>query len=288
MPLETIIVQTIVNGVVIGSLYLLMAVGFTVVFGLMRIANFSHAEFYMVGAFVAYVSAVYLQFPFVFAVLLAFAAALILGLFTERFILRSMRGDELSGMIATIGIGMILQSLALVLFGPDPRSMPAITSGAVQIGSAMIPNSRILVGVFSILSLAGLYVFFHHSRYGRALRAVVQDEEAAKAQGIKTSIYYPLGFGIGVGFAALAGALMAPVFSVSPSIGFGPMVKAFIVVIVGGLGSIPGAALASLLLGLTESFAGTFLKSSYADMFLFGGVIVFLILRPQGLLGEKG
>lgn len=288
MPLETIIVQTIVNGVVIGSLYLLMAVGFTVVFGLMRIANFSHAEFYMIGAFVAYVSVVYLKLPFILVVLLAFVAAMVIGLFTERFILRSMRGDELSGMIATIGIGMILQSLALVIFGPDPRSMPAIASGAIQIGSAMIPNARILVGAFSISSLVALYVFFHHSRYGRALRAVVQDEEAAKTQGIKVSIYYPLGFGIGVGFAALAGALMAPVFSVSPTIGFGPMVKAFIVVILGGLGSIPGAALASLLLGLTESFAGTFLKSSYADMLLFGGVIVFLILRPQGLLGEKG
>ncbi len=288
MPFETIIIQTIVNGLVIGSLYLLMAVGFTVVFGLMRIANFSHAEFYMVGAFVAYVSVVYLKLPFILVVLLAFTVALILGLFTERFILRSMRGDELSGMIATIGIGMILQSLALVIFGPDPRSMPAITSGALQIGSAVIPNSRILVGVFSISSLIALYFFFHHSRFGRALRAVVQDEEAAQAQGIKTSIYYPLGFGIGVGFAALAGALMAPVFSVSPTIGFGPMVKAFIVVIVGGLGSIPGAALASLLLGLTESFAGTFLKSSYADMFLFGGVILFLVLRPQGFLGEKG
>jgi len=284
---ETIVIQAIVNGVVIGSLYLLMAIGFTVVFGLMRIVNFSHAEFYMLGAFFCFVGIAYLKLPFVFVVLASFLLALAFGSLIEFSVLKRMRGDELSGMIATIGIGMILQSLALILFGPDPLAVPSIAKGMIRMGPAVLPKARIYAGVFSICVLLTMYFFFHHTRHGRALRAVVQDREAAQIQGINVGVYYPLGFGIGVGLAALAGALMAPIFSVYPTVGFGPMVKSFIVVIVGGLGSIPGAAIAAVILGISESISGTFLKSSYAEMFLFLFVIGLLILRPQGLFGEK-
>jgi branched-chain amino acid transport system permease protein len=148
----------------------------------------------------------------------------------------------------------------------------------------VIPNSRLYVAAFSIGVLLLLYVFLRHTRTGRALRAVVQDIEIASAQGIRASFIYPLGFGLGVGLAAVAGALMAPLFSVSPFIGAGPLLKAFIVVILGGLGSIPGAALASLLLGITESVAGTFLSTGTADILIFAFLIVMLVVRPSGLL----
>jgi branched-chain amino acid transport system permease protein len=152
----------------------------------------------------------------------------------------------------------------------------------------MLPMSRLYVVAFSIAVLALLYLFLMHSKGGRALRAVVQDTEIASAQGIRSHLMYPLGFGIGVALAAVAGALMAPVFSVSPSIGSTPLLKAFIVVILGGLGSIPGAALASLLLGVVESGANTFMSSAMSDMLLFGFVILMLIFRPSGLLGKSG
>lgn len=284
---ETIVIQAIVNGIVIGSLYLLMAIGFTVVFGLMRIVNFSHAEFYMLGAFLCFVGIAYFKLPFIVVAVAAFLLALVFGSLTELSILKRMRGDELSGMITTIGIGMILQSVALIIFGPDPLAVPSVAKGIVRIGGAVLPKARVYAGLFSLLVLLTMYVFFHHTRYGRALRAVVQDREAAQIQGINTGIYYPLGFGIGVGLAALAGALMAPIFSVYPTVGFGPMVKSFIVVIVGGLGSIPGAAIAAMILGISESLSGTFMKSSYAEMSLFVFVIGLLVLRPQGLFGEK-
>lgn len=284
---DTIVIQAIVNGIVIGSLYLLMAIGFTVVFGLMRIVNFSHSEFYMLGAFICFVGVNYLKLPFILVVCIAFILSLILGSLVERFMLNRMRGDELSGMIATIGVGMILQSLALIIFGPDPLAVPSVVSGIFKIGGAVLPKARIYAGSLSLAVLLLMYLFFYYTRYGRALRAVVQDREAAQIQGINVSFYYPLGFGIGVGLASLAGALMAPIFSVYPTVGFGPMVKSFIVVIVGGLGSIPGAAIAAMILGISESISGTFLKSSYAEMFLFIFVIGLLVLRPQGLLGQK-
>ncbi|QIL80601.1 branched-chain amino acid ABC transporter permease [Diaphorobacter sp. HDW4A] len=288
MDFTFLIGQALTNGLIIGLLYLLMAIGFTLVFGVMRVVNFAHGEFYMLGAFSAYVCVTKLALPFLAAVLATFVLTLILGWLIEVVVMKGFRGDELNGMIATIGLAMILQNGALMVFGPDPQSMPAVAEGVLALGPVMVPMSRLYVVAFSIVVLIVLYVFLMHSKGGRALRAVVQDIEIANAQGIRSQLMYPLGFGIGVALAAVAGALMAPVFSVSPSIGSTPLLKAFIVVILGGLGSIPGAALAALLLGVFESVANTFMSSSFSDMLLFGFVILMLIFRPAGLLGKAG
>ncbi|WAI81515.1 MULTISPECIES: branched-chain amino acid ABC transporter permease [Achromobacter] len=286
MSVSTLLAQALVNGVIIGLLYLLMAVGFTLVFGVMRIVNFAHGEFYMLGAFSAYLLVSHWQMPFIAAVGLAFVIALALGWLIEELVLKPFRHDELNGMIATIGLAMILQAGALMLYGPDPQFMPAVAEGIVSIGGVVLPMSRLYVVVFSVAVLVALYVFLGHSRNGRALRAVVQDMEIATAQGIRARLIYPLGFGIGVGLAAIAGALMAPLFSVSPFIGATPLLKAFVVVILGGLGSIPGAALASLLLGVTESVASTFMNNSIAEILILVLVMLVLVLRPSGLLGR--
>ena len=288
MDFTFLIGQALTNGLIIGLLYLLMAIGFTLVFGVMRVVNFAHGEFYMLGAFSAYVCVTKLQLPFLAAVLATFVLTLIIGWLIEVVVMKGFRGDELNGMIATIGLAMILQNGALMIFGPDPQSMPPVAEGVVSLGPVMLPMSRLYVVAFSIVVLVVLYVFLMHSKGGRALRAVVQDIEIANAQGIRSQFMYPLGFGIGVALAAIAGALMAPVFSVSPSIGSTPLLKAFIVVILGGLGSIPGAALAALLLGVFESVANTFMSSSFSDMLLFGFVMLMLIFRPAGLLGKAG
>ncbi len=288
MDFTFLIGQALTNGLIIGLLYLLMAIGFTLVFGVMRVVNFAHGEFYMLGAFSAYVFVTKLQLPFLAAVLATFVLTLIIGWLIEVLVMKGFRGDELNGMIATIGLAMILQNGALMIFGPDPQSMPAVAEGVISLGPVMLPMSRLYVVAFSIVVLVVLYVFLMHTKGGRALRAVVQDIEIANAQGIRSQFMYPLGFGIGVALAAVAGALMAPVFSVSPSIGATPLLKAFIVVILGGLGSIPGAALAALLLGVFESVANTFMSSSFSDMLLFGFVMLMLIFRPAGLLGKSG
>jgi branched-chain amino acid transport system permease protein len=283
---QFLISQALANGLIIGLLYLLMAIGFTLVFGVMRVANFAHGEFYMLGAFISFVCVTKLSLPYIVSVLIAFALTLALGWVVEIVVLKPFRGDELNGLIATLGLGMIIQNVALMVFGPDPQSMPPTAEGVVNIAGIVMPVSRLYVVAFSAAVLAVLYVFLMHTRSGRALRAVVQDMEIATAQGIRAHVVYPMGFALGVALAAIAGALMAPVFSVSPFIGAAPLFKAFIVVVLGGLGSIPGAALASLLLGVAESLGSTFFDGSTADMLIFAFVIVVLVIRPSGLLGR--
>lgn len=286
MDWSILIAQATVNGLIVGLLYLLMAIGFTLVFGVMRMVNFAHGEFYMLGAFGAYFLTTTLGISFLPALAITFAGAVVFGAAVEWSILKPFRHDELNGMIATIGLAMILQNLALMFFGPDPVSMPSIARGATRLGQIAIPTARIYVVIFALAVLCALYIFLKKSKPGRALRAVVEDFEIASIQGIRSKVYYPLGFGIGVGLAAAAGALMAPLFSVSPFVGAAPLLKAFMVVILGGLGSIPGAAVAGLALGLVESYSSLFLSTSTADMLIFLIVIVMLIVRPKGLLGQ--
>jgi branched-chain amino acid transport system permease protein len=286
VDLSFLIGQALTNGLIVGLLYLLMAIGFTLVFGVMRIANFAHGEFYMLGAFLAYFGVTRFGLPYIPAVLLSFVLTLLLGWLVEVVVLKPFRGDELNGLIATLGLGMILQNLALMGFGPDPQSMPPTAEGVLRVGDVVLPWSRLYVVAFSGAVLVALYVFLMHSRGGRALRAVVQDMEIATAQGIRSNMVYPMGFALGVALAAIAGALMAPVFSVSPFIGAAPLFKAFIVVVLGGLGSIGGAVLASLLLGVAESLGSTFFDGSTADMLTFVLVILVLVVRPTGLLGR--
>ncbi len=278
--------QATVNGLIVGLLYLLMAVGFTLVFGVMRMVNFAHGEFYMLGGFVAYALVVKLAVPFLLAVALSFVITTVIGSLLEWLILKPLRKDELNGMIVTIGLALILQNLALMMFGADPVSLPSIAVGTSTLLGVAVANSRLYVVAFAIVVLALLYVFLRHSRMGRGLRAVVEDSETASIQGVRARFYYPLGFGIGVGLAAVGGALMAPLFSVSPFMGQTPLLKAFMVVILGGLGSIPGAAIAGLCLGLLESYSSLFLSSSTADMLIFVLVIVGMLAFPRGLIGR--
>ena len=282
-----LISQATINGLIVGLLYLLMAVGFTLVFGVMRMVNFAHGEFYMLGAMAAYYLTTFLKLPFLAAVGVSFFGAIVFGGLVEWLILQPFRRDELNGMIVTIGLAMILQNGALILAGPDPLSMPAVAEGTLALGGVVIPNSRIYVVVFALIVLALLYGFLRFSRPGRALRAVVEDFEIASIQGIRARVYYPLGFGLGVGLASIAGALMAPLFSVSPFVGSTPLLKAFIVVVLGGLGSIPGAIAGGFFLGILEAVAGGKISSGYRDAITFALLILVLWLKPSGLFIRK-
>ncbi|MGE0852358.1 MAG: branched-chain amino acid ABC transporter permease [Hyphomicrobiaceae bacterium] len=287
MDYPTLLVQAAVNGLVIGTMYMMMAVGFTLVFGIMRVVNFAHGEFYMLGAFAAFFTYAQWELPFVVCLLIAAVTVGILGALLERAIIQPFRSDELSGMIATLGLSVIIQNAAIVVWGPTPRSMPNVIDGVLTIGPFTFPLSRLLVIVAAALIFAAFWVFMQRTRTGRAMRAVAQDAETALIQGIRVNTIYPIAFGISVALAALAGVLMAPIFSVSPFVGLTPMLKAFVVVILGGLGSVPGAVVGGLLLGLIESFTATALGSLVADILQLLLVILILLVRPWGLLGQK-
>lgn len=281
-----LIAQSLINGVILGTLYLMMSIGFTLVFGVMRIVNFSHGEFYMTGAFMALIGVTWLDLPYALTLALTVAFAILLGALAERIVFRPFRSDELSGMIASLGLAMILQNGVLILFGPDPQAFPAMASGVFRFGELIIPKSRALTLGVGVVILVGFYIFLMHTRFGRGLRALVQDQQVAALYGVRLEIMYPLGLGLGVALAAVAGGLMAPLFGVSPFIGATPLLKAFIVVILGGLGSIPGAALAAMLLGIIESFVSSFVSASAADIVTFALVVVVLLVRPSGILGR--
>jgi len=281
-----LIAQSLINGIILGTLYLMMAIGFTLVFGIMRIVNFAHGEFYMIGAFMALIGVTWLGLPYAATLVLTVIFAVLLGALVERVVFRPFRSDELSGMIASLGLAMILQNGALIFFGPDPQAFPSMISGVFRYGDLIIPKSRALTLGIGVVVLMAFYFLLMHTRFGRGLRALVQDQQVAALYGVRLEIMYPLGLGLGIALAAVAGALMAPLFGVSPFIGAAPLLKAFIVVILGGLGSIPGAALAALLLGLIESFTSSFVSASAADIVTFALVVAVLLIRPSGILGR--
>jgi branched-chain amino acid transport system permease protein len=287
MDYPTLLAQAAVNGLVIGTMYMLMAVGFTLVFGIMRVVNFAHGEFYMLGTFAAFFTYAQWELPFAVCLLIAAVSVGILGVLVERAVIQPFRTDELSGMIATLAVSVIVQNAAVLMWGPTPRSMPNVVEGVLTIGPFTFPWSRLLVIVAAALIFAAFWFFMQRTRLGRAMRAVAQDTETALIQGIRVNTIYPIAFGMSVALAALAGALMAPIFSVSPFVGLTPMLKAFVVVILGGLGSVPGAVFGGLLLGLIESFTATALGSLVADMLQLLLVILILLVRPWGLLGQR-
>lgn len=287
MDYSILVAQATLNGFVIGAMYVLMAVGFTLTFGIMRVVNFAHGEFYMLGAFTAFFTYTYWNVPFIVCLAIAALSIGILGALLERSLIQPFRDDETSGMIATLAISVIIQNAAIMAWGPAPRPMPDIVHGTLVLGVFSFPWSRVVVIAAAALIFVLFWLFMQRTRIGRAMRAVAQDKETALIQGIPINFIYPLAFGMSVALAALAGALMGPVFSVSPVVGLTPMLKAFVVVILGGLGSVPGAVVGGLLLGLIESFTATMFGALVADVLQLLLVILILLVRPAGLLGQR-
>ena len=279
--------QILVNGVLAGLIYVLMALGFTLVFGIMRIVNFAHGEFYMAGAMVVAVLFGSWGWPFVLAVLVGGMVAAVLGVVLERVLIRPIASEEMQGMIMTLAIGIILQSVALLYFGPAEQSLPRPYSGVWKFFSASVPWDRTVVGLAALVILIAFYAVLKFTRIGLAMQAVAQDRDTAALMGIEEGRVYAFAFGASCFMAGLAGALMAPVFNVGPYMGEMAVMKAFVIVILGGLGSIPGAVLGGLLIGLSESVLATLFNPTTALIASFVIVLVVVIIKPTGMLGRS-
>ncbi len=281
------LIQTIANSVVAGSINAAVAVGLALGFGVMKMANFAHGEFFMAGAYTVYVLYAMTGLPFPMAVLAAMFVVAFIGILTERFIFRPTRGNVLAGFMATAGLAFILQVVVGQTWGVAyMRYIPTPYQGAAEIAGAAIGWQRMVVIPATFGMVVLLWLFLRHFRLGKALRACAQDPETASLQGISINKMAALSMGIAGGLAGLAGGLMAPIHAVTPFMGHAVILTAFIIVVVGGMASIEGAVLAAVLLGFIHTFVTTIFDAVVANMADVAFMVVVLVLKPTGLLGR--
>jgi branched-chain amino acid transport system permease protein len=281
------IVQATVNGGALGAQYALMALGFSIIFGVLGVINFAHGAFFAVGGFLTYWADVTVGLPYVPALLVAVLATAALGYAFEFAILDHRVDDHLGSIVLTLGFGLCLSAGLLLLFGPDPRQFEFPVDGAVTIAGATISSGRlILVGVALVVIAAVAWLLFR-TRLGVALRALADDREMARVQGMPARLLFPLAFALATALAGLTGGLVTPLYLLDPFVGDQVLLLSFVVVILGGLGSLPGAVIAAFVVGLIQSFVGVYVGGSYAPLLLFGFVLVMLVFRPTGLMGDR-
>ena len=281
----TILGQVVVNGISLSAIYILVALGFTLLFGIMRVVNFAHGEFAMLGAFALYYLMKDAQLPWLVALPVGVVGVAAASMALEWLVFRWFYQRMFESMIGLLGLSMMLMFGGVLVWDVYERNMPAISDEVLSLGDVILPVDRLVVVLIAVAALAGFYLFIRHTRAGLAMRATAQDVEIAETQGVDTRRTYRTAFFVAILLAALAGALWGQIYAVSPFLGERPLMMAFIVVILGGMGSIPGAALGGLILGLTESFVGTFYGAAASAFLSFGVVIVLLIVRPWGILG---
>jgi branched-chain amino acid transport system permease protein len=279
--------QMTVTGVVMGLIYILVALGITLIFGVMRVVNFVHGEMVMFAAFGMYYLYTVSQLPVLLALGLTAVGVAVLGLVVERTLYRPLGYDILKCLIIGAGASFALRSAAWIVFGPVPRDIPTLFPGVLRIGSAVVSNERLVgVGVCIALTL-GLYAFLYRTRAGKAMRAVEQDQEAAVLMGVNIERVYREVFVIGSALAAVAGALVGMLFAADPEMGSEPLLKSFIIIQIGGMGSVGGAVIAGLFIGLIDSFTETLLGGELAFIVDFAILMALLIVRPRGLFGYE-
>jgi len=294
--------QELVNGITTGALYALVALGFSMVYGVLKLLNFAHGDLYMIGAYIGFFviqwfggsTALTIPVPLLLVIMFVLAAGLVggLGVAIERFAYRPLRdAPRIAPLITAIGISFFLENSALLLFGAQPRiyntsNFISFSSG-IQIGSVSIDSVQILVLVLGVILVVGLQLVVNRTRLGRQMRAVAADREAAEMMGINVNFTISATFFLGSALAGIAGVMGGLLFNqVTATIGFIVGLKAFTASVVGGIGSLPGAMLGGLLIGVAESFITGYISSTYTNLLVFALLIVVLLVRPSGLFGR--
>ncbi len=287
----------LINGLIIGLFYALMAVGLTLIFGILKVVNFAHGEFYMVGAYTYTFAALKLDVGPWFALPLAFAAGALAGWLTERTLMRplytgytswGLMRDEYS-VVVTFALSLLLINLVDKVVGPYSQRGPALVDiPRMALGPIMLSGQKLIATGVAAAMIAGLALFLRYSFWGRQIRAVAQNRLGASLAGIDTTRASSLVFTLSGALAALSGALLAPIINASPDVGAFPAIKSYVIVVLGGMGSMPGSIVASLMLGVLESFGAVYISYDYRDTFGLVILMLVLLVRPQGLFGEKG
>ncbi|BAT61436.1 high-affinity branched-chain amino acid transport system permease protein LivH [Variibacter gotjawalensis] len=282
------VLQHLVNTLVLGGAYALLGIGLTLIFGIMNVVNFTHGALYTFGAYAMYLASAALGLNFFLALPVAILAGLVLGSLIELTLLRPLRRADIdTTMLVMIGAGIILQSGTLWTFTGVAKSIPnPFPEAPLQIGPVSISWLRIFVFVAALALIAGTYAIINGTKLGRAMRATFQDSDTAALMGINVRLIYTATFAIGSSLAAAAGALLGPVYVVTPQMGDLAAVKAFAIVILGGLGSITGATIGGFILALAEEYGAGYISSGYRDAMGFIIIIAVLLAKPTGLFAR--
>lgn len=286
--------QVLVNGTVLGCVYALIALGLTMVFSIMRVVNFAHGQMYMLGAFVVYYLYGEYGLPFLVALPCAAIALALVGVAFNRFFFQPVLATatrEENSMLMAVGTALLLENLALTFFGEKQRGVPPVVDGAwifgdVAEGGVILTYPNAMVAAVAVLAIVGLLAFVQYTRPGRALRAVAQDKEAARLQGVDVATTTTLGFAIGAALAGLAGGLLVTVYGINAGVGVGVSTKAFIMIMIGGAGVTSGAIVGGVILGFAEAIGYDLLPGSVTYLLIFVAMIVLLLFKPNGLFGK--
>jgi branched-chain amino acid transport system permease protein len=287
MPAE--LVQHVVNGLILGGGYALMGIGLTLIFGIMRVVNFAHGEFYMLGAFFLFTLFSLWGLNFLLGSALAVLGVGLVGAAVERVILRRLRAQPIEiPMLATVALSVIIQNAAILLWDPSPKTIRHPFSPVpLTLGPIHVVWIRVFAGATAVALIVGSHLLIQKTRIGRAMRATFQDTDMARLAGVDVDRVYMFTFAFGAALAGASGALLGAVFWVYPAMGDLAALKSFAVVIMGGLGNFLGAIVGGLLLGVSESLGAGYVSSGYKDAIGFILIIFLLLWRPQGLFGKK-
>ena len=279
--------EILIHGAVSSAIYAMLAVGFTLIFGVARVLNLAHGSFYALGAYGTYVATAILGWPLLPAALMAIALVALFGIVIEKIFIRPLRHSQLGVLMITLAISLVIEQALFLIFGSEYRNVPAFIQSKVALGGIDIAGQRLLTVVVAVVAIGTLYLFIQRTRLGSAILAISQDAEAAKYMGIPSDRIFSLVMAISAALAALAGVLAGPFLSVQPTMHLLPIMKAFAIVIVGGLGSIPGSIVAAMMLGYAETIVAYTISSSWTEIVSVLATLLMLVFRPAGIFGKR-
>ena len=284
------VLQQLVNGISLGSIYALIALGYTMIYGIIKLINFAHGDIYMVGAYIGFYAITQAHLSIVPALLISFVVSGILGMVVEKLAYKPLRhAPRISVLITAIGVSFFLEYTSMYFVSPTPRTFPAMFGDvAINIGGIVINGQQMLIlGITAILMVILTYVV-HKTKTGKAMRAASFDTETAQLMGIDSDRIISITFGIGSSLAAVAGVLVGVYYnSIDPLMGIMPGLKAFVAAVLGGLGILPGAVVGGLILGVVEAFVSGFVSSTFRDAAAFAILILVLLFKPTGIFGKN-
>ena len=284
------VIQQLINGISLGSIYALIALGYTRVYGIIKLINFAHGDIYMVGAYIGFFATTVLGVSFVPALLIAMVGAGLAGMLIEYLAYRPLRfAPKISVLITAIGVSLLLEYGGMLVVSPQPRTFPAVfPTETYNLAGIIINNQQVVILVVSLLLMVLLTYVVQYTKIGKAMRAVSFDTEAAQLMGIDSGRIISFTFGIGSALAAAAGVLVGVYYnSIDPLMGIMPGLKAFVAAVLGGIGILPGAMLGGLILGVVEALVSGFISSTFRDAAAFAILILILLFKPSGLLGKN-